>query len=204
MVRVSRLRGIAGIGLDGDVNAAAASPRHVLLASAGDIAALGLPLDALRANIVLDRAELASGDVLRLGSLVLRITIACEACHWLDVEQPGLRKRIGERRGLLARVLTAGEVHDGAHVERAGALAPLADHWHERVRQIVTAMPPEQTMSYAALAEVAGLPRAYCRALPAVLRKLGLADRVVAAAQVRARWATETFYRLEELAFTRS
>lgn len=231
MSRVASARGVGGLGLEGDANASASSPRQVLIAGADDLRSMRLRYDSLRANIVLDRGvhDLSSGDVLRVGSLWLRITMRCEACGRLNQERPGLSKEVGARRGILARVICDGEVGEGAETFSAGGHLPaLSDNWHERVRQIVHAIPSGKIVSYASLAEVAGVQSVYCRALPAVLRKAALdgapvhravpADlqrvstgtaRLLAAEGIQTKrptvsayWPTDSFYQEDERAFT--
>jgi alkylated DNA nucleotide flippase Atl1 len=177
MARQTASVGIGGHGLAGDLHASAASPRQVLIAGADDVRSLGLRDDALRANILVDGGVqgLSSGDVIAVGSLQLRVTMWCEACHRLEDEQRGLAKIVGARRGVLARVLDDGTAREGDAVTMVGQLPALPAHWHDRVREIVCEIPAGTVVTYAGLAEVAGVQRAYCRALPTVLRKAALA-----------------------------
>ena len=141
------------------MNASASSRRHVLLASARDLHSLELRDDALRANVLVDDRldDLASGDVIRVGSLALRITIRYESCRRLDDERRGLAKQVGMLRGVLARVADDGCAFEGARVERVGPDAPLNEEWYERVRARVCAIPPGKVMTYADLATAAGV-----------------------------------------------
>jgi alkylated DNA nucleotide flippase Atl1 len=206
MVRVAELAGARGRGLADDANASASSPRHVLLASAGDLRALALPDDALRANVVVDGSldGVASGDVLHVGSLALRITIRCDTCRRLDDERRGLAAQVGARRGVLARVICDGRATVGAPVERGGQLPALAASWHDRVRAIVRAIPRGHVMTYTGLARAAGVQSVYCRALPAVLRKVAApdvpVDRVVPghARRDAVEWDASAFYAADE------
>lgn len=210
METVATLNGVAGHGLVGDAAAHAASPRHVLLVAAADLAALGVTGPDVRANLVVrgDLHGLASGDVVSFGSLALRITIPCEACRRLDHVRPGLAHEIGLRRGVLARVVGDGTASPGdrGHV-LPRALPALAVDWKARILSILTRMPTDRVITYAALARAAGVQSTYCRALPAVLRALAARgasiDRVLpdrAAPLDAPRWDASSLYAAEERA----
>ncbi len=170
-----RLR--AGFGIDGDIHADASSPRQLLLASASVYEDFALPPHALGENLLLDldTANLTSGAVLQIGAEVrLRLMFQCEACGQLDRIQPRLAQRLGRRRGMLARVLTAGTVHAGDAVRDLGLLAPgWSDDWRERVRRVLDAMPPGHVVDYRVLARLAGVQSTYCRAMPSLLKRFG-------------------------------
>lgn len=204
MVAVDEVRGIAGLGLEGDASADAASPRQVLVASLADVAALGVEPSDLRANVVVDGdlGGLASGDVLALGDVRLRITLACEPCSKLDRIRPRLARAARGRRGLLARVLTSGRITPGtvATLDRA-ATPPLDPSWRTRALRIVTEIPPGQVLTHAALVRIAGVHPSYCRALPSLLRSRAAAglpvERVVTSA-ARDVWDGASHYAAEE------
>ena len=178
---------IAGAGLDKDVHADPLSPRQLLLAGAGTYAALALAPHALGENLLLDidTAQLHSGTVLQLGSAVrLRLMFQCEACGQLELHRPGLAHALGPRRGMLARVLAGGALRAGDPVRDLGPLLPAwADDWRLRVARVLDAAPPGEVVTYAQLARLAGIQSSYCRALPALLRKLGPAYAGKAVAQ---------------------
>lgn len=175
---------LAGSGLAGDVHADPASPRQVLLAGTPAYARHGLAPHSLRENLLLDidTASLASGTLLRIGhAAVLGLSFQCEACGALDVARPGLARAIGTGRGMLARVLRDGPINVGDPVLRLAATVPAwPDDWRARVARILAAVPDGMVVEYALLARLAGVQASYCRALPAVARKLGLAHRAVA------------------------
>jgi hypothetical protein len=166
-----------GIGIDSDLHADPLSPRQLLLASSGAYADFGLPVHALRENLLIDAdtAQLASGTVLQIGAEVrLRMMFQCEACGRLDAIEPGLAARIGGRRGMLARVLTGGVVRQGDDLRNLGVLAqPWPEDWRERVRRVLDAVPPGSVLEYRHLARLAGIQSSYCRAFPRLLAKLG-------------------------------
>lgn len=167
----------AGLGIDGDIHADPGSPRQLLLASASVYEELALPAYALSENLLLDldTARLASGTVLQIGAEVrLRLMFQCEACGQLDRIQPRLAQRLGQRRGMLARVLAGGMVHAGDTVRDLGLLTPgWSDDWRARVRRVLDAMPAGHVVDYRVLARLAGVQSTYCRAMPNLLKRFG-------------------------------
>jgi hypothetical protein len=168
---------LAGAGIFGEVHADRRSPRQLLLAGASVYDDFNLPPHALGENLLLetDTACLGSGTVLQIGDLVrLRLMFQCEACGQLDVVQPRLATRIGNRRGMLARVLTGGAIRAGDLVRDLGVLEqPWPDDWRERVRRVLDAAPDGHVVEYPVLARLAGIPSSYCRAFPRLLARLG-------------------------------
>lgn len=175
---------VAGTGLEGDMHGDALSPRQLLLAGAPAYRRHGLAPGTLRENILLDvdTAALASGTLLLVGaSAIVRLTFHCEACGYLDARQPGLARTIGRERGVLARVVCGGAVREGDSVWRLAAGEPSwPDDWRDRVARILAQVPDGMVVEYRHLARLAGIQAVYCRALPALARKLGFADRAVA------------------------
>lgn len=167
----------ADAGIAGDIHADALSPRQLLLAGSPAYAALALPPHALRENLLLDSdtACLGSGTVLQIGGQVrLRMMFQCEACGQLDTVVPGLARRIGNERGMLARVLTGGVIRVGDPVRDLGVLeAAWHEDWRERVRAVLDAVPPGTVVEYRQLARLAGIQSSYCRAFPRLLARLG-------------------------------
>jgi len=174
---VDSLRLLAGAGIEGEVHADPHSPRQVLLASQAVYEDFQLPPHALGDNLLFDTdtSRLASGTVLQIGDAVrLRMMFQCEACGQLDAVQPRLAARIGNRRGMLARVLAGGVIRAGDAVRDLGVLEqPWPDDWRERVRRVLDAVPEGCVVQYRVLARLAGIQSSYCRAFPRVLAKLG-------------------------------
>lgn len=171
------MRAIDGTGLDKDLHANALSPRQVLIASASAYAGLSLPPHTLRENLLVDAdtAGLRSGTVLQIGDEVqLRLMFQCEACGQLDIRQPGLSRKIGMRRGMLARVLAGGVIRRGDRVQDLGLLqAAWSDDWRERILQVLDAVPAQSVIEYKHLARLAGVQSSYCRAFPRMIKNLG-------------------------------
>jgi MOSC domain-containing protein YiiM len=181
----SHVEALASRGLEGDKHADPLSPRQVLLASASVYTDLELPPHALGENLLVDfdTAQLRSGAVLRVGEdVLLRLMFQCEACGYLDTYQAGVSARIGQRRGILARVLAGGVLRPGDRIVDAGCALPAwPDDWQQRVAQVLRAMPDGMVVSYAQLARLAGVQSTYCRAFPRLLKGLGLADKALSA-----------------------
>ncbi|WP_296942482.1 MOSC domain-containing protein [uncultured Massilia sp.] len=193
---VERALAIAATGLAGDVHADPLSPRQLLLAGSPAYRDLGLPAHALRENLLLDldTARLRSGTVLQVGQdVLLRLMFQCEACGRLDRQRAGLARAVGARRGMLARVIAGGTIRRGDVVLDLGPLLPpWSDDWRERVLRVLDAVPAGCVVEYRQLAQLAGIAATYCRAFPAVLRKLDPARAVRAVpmrvAPDRPRW----------------
>lgn len=184
---VERLTLVAEAGIDGDRHRDPVSPRQLLLASRATYADFALAPHALRENLLLDTPvdALPSGTVLQIGEQAqVRLMFACEACGRLDLHGARVAARIGARRGVLARVVQGGAIRTGDTVRDLGRLLPAwADDWHERVAQVINAMPPDTVIDYALLARLAGIQSTYCRAFPRLLASLGpaYASRALAA-----------------------
>ena len=174
---VERLMLMAGAGIDGDRHRDPASPRQLLLASSATYADLNLAPHALRENLLLDTPidALPSGTVLQIGDQAqVRLMFACEACGRLDLHGAHVAARIGARRGVLARVVQGGAICTGDTVRDLGPLlSAWSDDWHERVAQVIDAMPRDTVIDYALLARLAGIQSTYCRAFPRFLASLG-------------------------------
>jgi MOSC domain-containing protein YiiM len=186
LIDIDRAEAIAGLGLQDDIHADPLSTRQILLASADVYRTLALPPHALRENLLLDidTASLSSGTVLKIGDTVrLRLMFQCEACGQLDLIRPGLARTLGERRGMLARVLDGGTLRAGDPVRDLGVLMPSwSDDWRVRVKRVLDAAPPDTVVEYRQLARLTGVQASYCRAFPRMLAKLGpgYADKGVA------------------------
>jgi hypothetical protein len=193
--RADRVVALGGAGLAGDVHADPLSPRQLLLAGSPAYQSLDLPAHALRENLLLDldTARLARPRAAGRRNVRLRLMFQCEACGRLDLQRPSLARALGARRGMLARVVTGGEMLPGDLVRDLGPqMPPWSDDWRERVLSLLKVVPTEYVVEYAQLARLAGIASSYCRAFPALLRKLEprYALRAVArdAAPERPRW----------------
>lgn len=181
----------AGMGIDGDCHASPVSPRQLLLASTGAYEYCGVPTSTLRENILIGANELrlSSGTVLRLGrDAAIRITFECEPCRRLNLVRPKLSKDIFGKRGYLARVVKSGRIAPGDRIQVVPNVFPsFSDSWRVRVLRIVQTLPEDSIISYAELAKVAGVPKAFCRSFPRLLQSqkdLFSRQRVVPSSQL--------------------
>ena len=181
---VTTAQAIADFGLAGDQHASLRSPRQLLLAGSTTYQRWGLPPASLRENLLVDfcTERLGSGDLVRVGNdVILWMTFLCEPCSLLERRCPGTLKTIGANRGMLARVLRGGSLRQGDAIAVCRSRAPVfSDDWQDRVLHVARAVPEGFRVSYRQLAEMAGVPTAYCRAFPRVLSRLpaAVANRV--------------------------
>jgi MOSC domain-containing protein YiiM len=115
MRRVAEVDAVAGMGLVGDVSYGR-SRRQLLIVDQADLDRFGLPQGGVRENITLSGiplAALARGTRLHLGQIVVEITGDCAPCEQIEELRPGLREAIRGRRGMLARVVEGGILHEG-------------------------------------------------------------------------------------------
>ncbi len=103
-------------GFEGDAHARPGSKRQVLLIESETLEEFSVAPGALKENITtagIPLAELAPGSRLRVGEVMLEITMECAPCSFVDTVQAGLQARLQRRRGMLARVLESGSVRVG-------------------------------------------------------------------------------------------
>lgn len=198
---VSSVQAITQYGLAGDRHASPRSPRQLLLAGVDAYRLWKLPPAALRENVLVDFPiqRLQSGDLLRVGRhAVLWVTFLCEPCSLLERRCPGTLKTIGSHRGMLARVVRGGHIEAGDPVFLCQGAAPVfSDAWQSRVLHVARAIPSGHRISYSQLAEIAGVPAAYCRAFPRVLATLPpvVASRVGSGSHEHAKqWSASTLF----------
>ena len=107
---------IADLGFQGDRKARPGSKRQVLLLDEETIQEFGFHPGELDENITtrgLPVAELRRGQHVRVGDVLLEVTIECPACYKLEALRPGLEEAMRHRRGMMTRVLQGGEVRVG-------------------------------------------------------------------------------------------
>lgn len=174
--RVQSIVTIARIGIDGDMHCSSKSPRQILIAGTHAYERWKLLENSLRENLLFDFSinNLNSGDVIRIGSeVMLWITFVCEPCNKLYKRSPQLRTIVGTERGILARVITEGIIKEGDPVFLLPSMiCSISNKWQDRVEHVMTSLPPNVSISYSQLAELAGVSTSYCRAFPNVLARL--------------------------------
>ncbi len=111
---------LADFGFVGDRKARPGSKRQVLLLDLETIQEFGFRPGDLDENITthgLAVGELRRGQLVRIGEVLLEVTIACPACYKLDELRPGLQEEMRHRRGMMARVLRGGQIHVGDTIQ---------------------------------------------------------------------------------------
>ena len=128
MKSVESARMTAGYGIEGDrhaVSEGVRTKRQVLLTDEETLAKFGLSRGDIRENITatgIDIHSLKEGDRVSLGGdAVVEITGHCAPCARMDEIRDGLRVALEGQRGMLATVITGGEVSVG---DRVSALQP--------------------------------------------------------------------------------
>ena len=107
----------AGIGIDGDKHASAASRRQVLIVDGETLDALQLDPGLIKENVTVDGLDVMSlspGTQLRLGDeAVVEITSVCEPCFRMDEIREGLKAELEGKRGMNSRVISGGKIARG-------------------------------------------------------------------------------------------
>ena len=173
---VDRLVAVDGIGLKGDKHANPLSLRQLLLAGSDVYRDLALSPMTLRENLLVNFSTvgLKSSSLLKVGrDVVLWLTFQCEACGRLEHRHPGIVKSIGKRRGMLSRVLRGGMILPGDIVSCApSSIARISDRWQDRIVGVLQRVPLGKRVEFRQLAQLAGVPRTYCRVFPKLLSQL--------------------------------
>ena len=128
MKSVESARMVENYGIEGDrhaVSEGVRTKRQVLLTDVETLAKFGLSRGDIRENITatgIDIHSLKEGDRVSLGGdAVVEITGHCAPCARMDEIRDGLRVALEGNRGMLATVISGGEVSVG---DRVSALQP--------------------------------------------------------------------------------
>ena len=120
---VESARMIENYGIEGDrhaISEGVRTKRQVLLTDEETLAKFGLSRGDIRENITatgIDLHSLKEGDRVSLGDdAVVEITGHCAPCARMDEIRDGLRVALEGQRGMLATVITGGEVSVGDQV----------------------------------------------------------------------------------------
>lgn len=111
---------LADFGFAGDRKGRAGSLRQVLLLDEETITEFGFKPGELDENITtrgLPMHKLRRGQQVRIGEVLLEITIECPACYKLEALRPGLEEEMRRRRGMMTRVLQGGRLQVGDQIE---------------------------------------------------------------------------------------
>ena len=118
-VSLGAVQAVTG-GFDGDHHTGSSKRRQILLISGSVLDELNLEPGAIYENIVVDGMDvmaLQEGQELRLGDVLVAVTIPCEPCIQMDRVRYGLQKALEGRRGMFVRVIVPGTVRVGDRVE---------------------------------------------------------------------------------------
>ena len=123
MKSVESARMIENYGIEGDrhvISEGVRTKRQVLLTDEETLAKFGLSRGDIRENITLSNIDihsLSEGDRVSLGGdAVVEITGHCAPCARMDEIRDGLRIAIEGQRGMLATVISGGQVNVGDEV----------------------------------------------------------------------------------------
>jgi MOSC domain-containing protein YiiM len=145
--------------------------RQVLLLPERVLRQFKLEPTMLRENILLegdkDIHELTSGSVISARGVELRLTFHCEPCNKL---RPLLTpSTLMHQRGYLAQVVYSGVLNLGDELRiQPPRFEPIPYSAQARIRWYLKKL--QHPIMAAQLVEAIGLPKSYCRALPALLR----------------------------------
>lgn len=146
--------------------------RQVLLVSRATLDRFRLNPGQLKENILIngcDVQQLQSGTVLNLGTARIKINFHCEVCH--KIKDIVNTRQIQHQRGVLGTIITAGTIRvddtvtdDGVHYD------PVPYDIPERIRWYFSHF--DEPIAATQLVEEIGLSQAYCRALPAYMKRV--------------------------------
>jgi MOSC domain-containing protein YiiM len=120
MKAVDQAVAVTDKGFEGCIHGRTGSKRQLLLVDAATLAEFRLEPGIMRENITivgLNVADLRMGQRLAIGGAVLEVTIPCEPCFRMDEIRTGLREALGNRRGVLCRVVQGGRISRGDRIQ---------------------------------------------------------------------------------------
>ncbi len=175
MAPCSRMQVKVGLGIDGDVNAQAMSPRQVLLIRQEDLDAFTIPPGALRENIAiagLPPESFVPGAMLTIRDQVkIRATFLCEACKSVAHVASSL-KSIAEKRGLLGVILSDGVLQIGDRVTvQPQQFLPLSPLPYQRFLDFMAKIPSGKVVTYRQVVVGMGVAESYMRAIPLYIQR---------------------------------
>jgi MOSC domain-containing protein YiiM len=120
---------VEDLGFAGCAHARPGGKRQLLLMDGETLEALQLSPGMIRENITtrgLNVNGLQAGEALRIGNVLVEVTIPCTPCGLMDKIRMGLRREIRGRRGMMCRVVRGGMIHPGDAIERGPAATSFA------------------------------------------------------------------------------
>ena len=113
---VQEATALSGLGLEGDRSAYEGNTRQVLFMDKETLDEFGLAPGQVKENITttgLDLSQTKAGQVFYIGDVSMEIVGDCEACGKMEALAVGLKDKIDGRRGMLAKVLSGGQIKVG-------------------------------------------------------------------------------------------
>ena len=114
---VQEATAISGLGLEGDRSAYEGNSRQVLFVDKEILDGAGLVPGQVKENITvtgMNVSQVRPGQVFTIGdSVTLEAVGDCEACGKMDAIRMGLMDEIQGKRGMLAKVITGGNIKVG-------------------------------------------------------------------------------------------
>ncbi len=150
--------------------------RQVLLLPFSTLLEFGLRPGNLRENILIeghDLHSLESGTVISIGDADIRLTYHCEPC--IKMKSFGSVKNLLHKRGYFGTFLNSGHIHTGDEVIiREKRFESIPYDIKDRIRWYLD----QQTgpVSIPQLCYGVGLSRGYYRAIPGILRRMGVSN----------------------------
>ena len=114
---VQEATAISGLGLEGDRSAYEGNTRQVLFVDKEILDGAGLVPGQVKENITvtgMNVSQIRPGQVFTIGDdVTLEAVGDCEACGKMDARRMGLMDEIQGKRGMLAKVITGGNIKVG-------------------------------------------------------------------------------------------
>jgi MOSC domain-containing protein YiiM len=121
MEELAEIFAVEDFGFEGCAHARPGGERQVLLVDNETLELMKLGAGIIRENITttgLNVNGLALGRQLRIGESRLEVSAVCTPCGLMEAIQPGLRRELRGRRGMLCRVIAGGTIRKGDVIEK--------------------------------------------------------------------------------------
>jgi hypothetical protein len=167
MKQVSSIALNKGLGIEGDKNAFAISPRQVLISRYEDLEELNIPFGGLRENIIvkgLNVQQFQPGALVSIGASKIRLTFHCEPCKRIADVVPSMVE-VMCRRGILGVVLESGIVNiDDTVTCQELQYKPFSDTPFDRFVMFIENIPAGKVVNYKMITIGMGVAESYLRA----------------------------------------
>jgi MOSC domain-containing protein YiiM len=124
--KVESADAVTGFSFAGCAHGKKSSLRQVLLVDKETLDAMDLRPGRVRENITTEGIHvnnLALGEHLRIGPVLLQVSAVCTPCDQLEKVRPGLRREIYGRCRMLCQVLQGGTIRAGDAIARVAAIS---------------------------------------------------------------------------------